>query len=189
MTRNPQRSPVELSPPALYRRSMLTSLDHVVVAVNDLARATDTYRRLLGREISWRGEHPGFGTANVLFRRATPISSCSPPQARRRWRRGCDSICRIGERASLLSPSEPQMRSPVPRLCARAAWAPRLRWKARGARPSAAPSVDGAMSSWTRTRLAVCSSSPSSIFRRPSRCGRRRPRARGAPRLPGSITW
>ncbi len=47
---------------------MLTSLDHVVVAVNDLARATDTYRRLLGREISWRGEHPSFGTANVLFR-------------------------------------------------------------------------------------------------------------------------
>ena len=47
---------------------MLTSLDHIVLAVRDLARATDTYRKLLGREPSWRGRHPAYGTANTLFR-------------------------------------------------------------------------------------------------------------------------
>jgi catechol 2,3-dioxygenase-like lactoylglutathione lyase family enzyme len=47
---------------------MLTSLDHVVIVVRDLAAATSTYERLLGRGASWRGEHPGAGTANTLFR-------------------------------------------------------------------------------------------------------------------------
>jgi len=47
---------------------MLTSLDHVVIAVRDLDAATATYERLLGRGASWRGEHPGAGTANTLFR-------------------------------------------------------------------------------------------------------------------------
>jgi catechol 2,3-dioxygenase-like lactoylglutathione lyase family enzyme len=47
---------------------MLTSLDHIVIAVRDLAAATDLYGRLLGRRPSWRGEHAGYGTANTLFR-------------------------------------------------------------------------------------------------------------------------
>jgi catechol 2,3-dioxygenase-like lactoylglutathione lyase family enzyme len=47
---------------------MLIGLDHIVLAVRDLDRATDTYRRLLGREPSWRGRHPAYGTANTLFR-------------------------------------------------------------------------------------------------------------------------
>jgi catechol 2,3-dioxygenase-like lactoylglutathione lyase family enzyme len=47
---------------------VLTSLDHIVLAVRDLARATDTYRKLLGREPSWRGRHEAYGTANTLFR-------------------------------------------------------------------------------------------------------------------------
>ncbi|MGH7859312.1 MAG: VOC family protein [Candidatus Binatia bacterium] len=47
---------------------MLRTLDHVVVAVRDLEAATETYRRLLGRDPSWRGRHPGAGTANALFR-------------------------------------------------------------------------------------------------------------------------
>jgi catechol 2,3-dioxygenase-like lactoylglutathione lyase family enzyme len=47
---------------------MLTGLDHIVLAVRDLDRATDTYRKLLGREPSWRGRHPAYGTANTLFR-------------------------------------------------------------------------------------------------------------------------
>jgi catechol 2,3-dioxygenase-like lactoylglutathione lyase family enzyme len=48
--------------------SALRSLDHVIVAVADLAAAAATYTRLLGRGPSWRGAHPGWGTANVLFR-------------------------------------------------------------------------------------------------------------------------
>ena len=47
---------------------MLDRLDHLVVGVRDLAAATDAYTRLLGRRPSWRGSHPGMGTANVLFR-------------------------------------------------------------------------------------------------------------------------
>ena len=47
---------------------MLTSLDHVVLAVADLGAATETYARLFGLLPSWRGEHAAFGTANTLFR-------------------------------------------------------------------------------------------------------------------------
>ena len=47
---------------------MLTSLDHIVIAVRDLPAATDLYGRLLGRRPSWRGVHPGYGTANTLLR-------------------------------------------------------------------------------------------------------------------------
>jgi len=47
---------------------VLTSLDHIVLAVRDLGHATGTYRSLLGREPSWRGRHPSYGTANTLFR-------------------------------------------------------------------------------------------------------------------------
>jgi len=47
---------------------MWTHLDHVILAVRDLAAAERTYARLLGRSASWRGEHPGLGTSNALFR-------------------------------------------------------------------------------------------------------------------------
>jgi len=46
----------------------LTGLDHVIIAVADLAAATETYQRLLGRAPSWRGSHAAYGTANTLFR-------------------------------------------------------------------------------------------------------------------------
>jgi catechol 2,3-dioxygenase-like lactoylglutathione lyase family enzyme len=49
---------------------VLHSLDHVIIGVRDLEAATATYSRLFGREPSWRGEHPGLGTANALFRLA-----------------------------------------------------------------------------------------------------------------------
>jgi catechol 2,3-dioxygenase-like lactoylglutathione lyase family enzyme len=47
---------------------MLTSVDHIVVAVRDLESAAGTYTRLLGRRVSWRGTHPQLGTANALFK-------------------------------------------------------------------------------------------------------------------------
>lgn len=47
---------------------MLHSLDHVIVGVRDLEAATKTFSSLLGRAPSWRGTHPGMGTANALFR-------------------------------------------------------------------------------------------------------------------------
>lgn len=47
---------------------MLRDLDHVLIAVRDLPRATRTFALLLGLAPSWRGEHPGAGTENTLFR-------------------------------------------------------------------------------------------------------------------------
>lgn len=44
------------------------TLDHVIVAVQDLEAATADYATLLGRRPSWRGEHPKYGTRNTLFR-------------------------------------------------------------------------------------------------------------------------
>jgi catechol 2,3-dioxygenase-like lactoylglutathione lyase family enzyme len=51
---------------------MLTALDHAVIVVHDLEAATATYERLYGRRASWRGVHPGWGSANTLFR----LSNC-----------------------------------------------------------------------------------------------------------------
>jgi catechol 2,3-dioxygenase-like lactoylglutathione lyase family enzyme len=47
---------------------VLTSVDHVIIGVRDLDAATASYQTLLGRRPSWHGDHPGLGTANVLFR-------------------------------------------------------------------------------------------------------------------------
>ncbi|MDT5218935.1 MAG: hypothetical protein QOF15_1040 [Mycobacterium sp.] len=44
------------------------ALDHVILAVRDLDDATRCYATLLSRSPSWRGDHPGWGTANSLFR-------------------------------------------------------------------------------------------------------------------------
>jgi catechol 2,3-dioxygenase-like lactoylglutathione lyase family enzyme len=44
------------------------SLDHLLIAVRDLNAASENYQRLLGRKPSWHGNHPTYGTANVLFR-------------------------------------------------------------------------------------------------------------------------
>lgn len=53
---------------ALHAAAMLEALDHVIVAVQELGPATTTLARLLGRAPTWRGEHPGLGTRNSLFR-------------------------------------------------------------------------------------------------------------------------
>jgi len=47
---------------------VLHSFDHAVIAVRDLVAATERTAALLGRLPSWRGAHPGAGTANALFR-------------------------------------------------------------------------------------------------------------------------
>ena len=47
---------------------MFEALDHVILAVRDLSDATRRYATLFARRPSWRGEHPGQGTANTLFR-------------------------------------------------------------------------------------------------------------------------
>ncbi len=47
---------------------MQTSIDHIIIAVPELASATADYSTLLGRAPSWRGAHPDYGTANTLFK-------------------------------------------------------------------------------------------------------------------------
>ena len=47
---------------------MTTSIDHLIIAVEDLDQATADYSALLGRSPSWRGAHPDYGTANTLFK-------------------------------------------------------------------------------------------------------------------------
>jgi hypothetical protein len=44
------------------------ALDHVVIGVADLEASAEALSRLLGRGPSWRGRHPTYGTANVLYR-------------------------------------------------------------------------------------------------------------------------
>lgn len=47
---------------------MFTSLDHLVIKVDDLGAAEADYTALLGRTPSWRGTHPALGTSNALYR-------------------------------------------------------------------------------------------------------------------------
>lgn len=47
---------------------MFDALDHVILAVSDLGDAARRYATLFSRTPSWHGDHPGWGTANALFR-------------------------------------------------------------------------------------------------------------------------
>jgi len=47
---------------------METTLDHIIIIVADLTKATADYGTLLGRAPSWTGSHPALGTHNTLFR-------------------------------------------------------------------------------------------------------------------------
>lgn len=44
------------------------SVDHIIIAVEDLPAAEKAYSAIFGRGPSWRGMHPGRGTGNVLYR-------------------------------------------------------------------------------------------------------------------------
>ena len=46
---------------------MISSLDHIILAVEDLKNAEKNYKNILGIEPSWRGLHKELGTANVIF--------------------------------------------------------------------------------------------------------------------------
>ena len=46
---------------------MISSLDHIILAVEDLKDAEKNYKNILGIEPSWKGLHKELGTANVIF--------------------------------------------------------------------------------------------------------------------------
>jgi catechol 2,3-dioxygenase-like lactoylglutathione lyase family enzyme len=64
------------------------TLDHVVIAVRDLDAATADYTTLLGRNPSWRGDHPKYGTRNSLWRidnTYVELLALAPGKGERRW--------------------------------------------------------------------------------------------------------
>ena len=46
---------------------MISSLDHIILAVDDLQDAEKNYKNIFGIKPSWRGLHKELGTANVIF--------------------------------------------------------------------------------------------------------------------------
>ena len=61
---------------------MTTTIDHIIIAVSDLAEASAEYSTLLGREPSWRGAHPDYGTANTLFKLDNTYIELLAPQGK-----------------------------------------------------------------------------------------------------------
>lgn len=47
---------------------MSACVDHIIIAVSDLKTATHDYALMLGRDPSWQGRHPDYGSANTLFK-------------------------------------------------------------------------------------------------------------------------
>ena len=46
---------------------MISTVDHLIIAVKDLNEAELNYKKLFGLNPVWRGEHKEIGTANVIF--------------------------------------------------------------------------------------------------------------------------
>ena len=46
---------------------MISSVDHLIIAVNDLDQATENYKKIFGISPCWKGKQIELGTKNVLF--------------------------------------------------------------------------------------------------------------------------
>ena len=46
---------------------MITTLDHLIIAVDDLDKAEEDYTKIFGIQPVWKGEHKELGTTNALF--------------------------------------------------------------------------------------------------------------------------
>ena len=46
---------------------MISSIDHLIIAVKNINDAEENYRKIFGMEPVWKGEHKALGTANVIF--------------------------------------------------------------------------------------------------------------------------
>ena len=72
--RKPLRSEARRKKP-----TVLTQIDHLVVATDDLEVAQAQCVALLGRSPSWSGDHPGSGTRHVIFRLANTCVELRAP--------------------------------------------------------------------------------------------------------------
>ena len=46
---------------------MIETLDHLIIAVQDLDEAEENYKKIFGISPVWKGVHKELGTANVIF--------------------------------------------------------------------------------------------------------------------------
>jgi catechol 2,3-dioxygenase-like lactoylglutathione lyase family enzyme len=46
---------------------MISTLDHLIIAVKDLEEAEKNYKKIFGADPVWRGQHKDLGTANSIF--------------------------------------------------------------------------------------------------------------------------
>ena len=46
---------------------MISSIDHLIIAVKDINKAEENYRKIFGINPVWKGEHKALGTSNVIF--------------------------------------------------------------------------------------------------------------------------
>jgi catechol 2,3-dioxygenase-like lactoylglutathione lyase family enzyme len=46
---------------------MIKSIDHILIAVQNLEESSLQYEKILGLKPTWRGKHPSLGTENILF--------------------------------------------------------------------------------------------------------------------------
>ena len=46
---------------------MISSVDHLIIAVKDLDQAISDYEKILGNTPCWKGKHSELGTKNALF--------------------------------------------------------------------------------------------------------------------------
>ena len=46
---------------------MISSVDHLIIAVKDLDQAINNYKKVLGITPCWKGKHNELGTKNALF--------------------------------------------------------------------------------------------------------------------------
>ncbi len=140
------------------------TLDHAVIAVRDLESATEDYIALLGRQPSWRGSHPTYGTANTLFRiENTYVELLAPASGTSRkrndWSRGLrDHLEERGEGLYALALGTTDIDSAVREL------------KSRGLHvdnPADGEGVDemtGALRRWRNARVSAKSTTGARIF-------------------------
>ena len=61
---------------------MISSVDHLIIAVKDLDKAINDYEKILGITPCWKGEHAKLGTKNALFNfENTYLELLSPSEA------------------------------------------------------------------------------------------------------------
>ena len=57
----------------------IDTIDHIMIAVKDLAQAEEDYTKLLGRVPSWRATHEGMNMAHIIYRLANTYLELMTP--------------------------------------------------------------------------------------------------------------